>query len=191
MRFLIEVFSFGIFRSQKQVSAAHVLALGPAFLRIHQNVTRRGYGLQVCCFQANRKRGGMRTTVVVSRGLKLLALFLCMSCATNTHPVEFMNFDTGRVLVGEYDSGAKSIILVMHDGEVMRGKFSTTPGMRCEVVFGDKMLEPVLKDSNSGTAHATLRGDRGTVMEIEAVFTEGSGHGRAETSLGDAFLVTF
>jgi len=121
----------------------------------------------------------------------LAALLVLTSCATSTRPMEFMNFDTGRVLVGEYDSGEKTITLVMYDGEVLTGNLHTTPGMRCEVIFGDEMIKPILKDSHCGTASAVLYGNRGTVMEIEAVFTQDSGHGRATTNLGDVFVVSF
>jgi hypothetical protein len=124
----------------------------------------------------------------------ILSLLFFYGC---TYPIKFINPQDGKVLVGEYNKSSKTITVTLPSGEVLTGEYValTNASIGFGSMFYGANVGSMMTVGAGGTsnAYALLTGDKGTVMEIIASYSEWTGHGfgQAKTNKGEEYRVMF
>lgn len=117
----------------------------------------------------------------------IICIFLygCATIPINIYPVEGPLAGKGVILKSKYvntGTGHGTIEVVMPDGEVCKGEYSTVAGGVTGWLFSTQQYNSLWGSSfmsvveNRQYGQATLIGDKGTIIQVE-YFTSVTGHG--------------
>lgn len=131
------------------------------------------------------------------RNFRFFIIFslILIGCTKNVVLTDML---TGETLQGTATS-SRDLEITMPDGEVLKGTYTVIRGEA--VSFGSvagysptgfsTMNGTAFMVSNNGQVYAVLRGDKGTIMEVQAVFSGSHGFGTAVTNRKKEYRVQF
>ncbi|MRS04291.1 hypothetical protein EG832_13905 [bacterium] len=135
--------------------------------------------------------------------IRMVLVFLCLlSCAENLpriQNIEFIRFSDGFTIRGEANHMTKTIILIMPNNEVIKGRYMAVANATFSAEFAEIGKTTAMSygttTSTRGNGYALLRGNQGTLVEFVFQFNpmdrEGHGFGEARTNKGEIYKVIF
>jgi len=127
---------------------------------------------------------------------KLIILVGMLAVVSCVHKAELINISDGTIIEGTFNTGDKTLKVLMPDGEMLKGRYVTLSSASIGVssLFYGTNTATMLTGSSGGVmdGYGFLRGDKGTIMEvIFRVGTDNHGFGDAKTNKGDTYKVMF
>ena len=117
----------------------------------------------------------------------IVLIFIIASCS-HTRNFSLVEFENGEMLQGTFNSSTQEAIVVMLDGQILKGKYTRVKN--ATFTFAKSFY--AYSTSMSGNAYALLKSESSKLMmEIIVIYQKHHGFGEARTNDGRIYKVQF